>query len=202
MSNTDLAGLRWREARRERAFELSGCGWSQREIAAALGVSQPAISQWLARDGQDPSSWRNRSRPGAPPKLPVEQLHLLPDLLSHGAEAYGFCGEVWTCARVAVVLLEEFGVRYSRAHVSRLLKALGWTPQMPIKRASQRDEGAVARWRAERWPELQKRRSGKAGALCSSTKAGSTSCLPSCAATRRVDAHQSCGRRAAGITSR
>jgi transposase len=47
-----------------------------------------------------------------------------PDFLSHGAEAYGFRGEVWTCARVANVFEEEFGVTYHRGHVARLLKAL------------------------------------------------------------------------------
>ncbi len=79
----------------------------------------------------------------------------MPDLLSHGAEVWGFRGELWTCARVAAVIEEEFGVRYSRAHVSRLLKAVEWTPRRPIERASQRDEAAIARWRIERWPELK-----------------------------------------------
>lgn len=30
------------------------------------------------------------------------------------AESYGLAGEFWTCDRVALVLDEEFGVRYSR----------------------------------------------------------------------------------------
>ena len=37
---------------------------------------------------------------------------------------------------------KEFGVRYHKGHVSRLLKALGWTPQVPITRAIQREEEA------------------------------------------------------------
>ena len=49
------------------------------------------------------------------------------------------------------------GVRrpYSKSQVSRLLKQLGWTPQVPITRAIQRDEEAIARWRAESWPALK-----------------------------------------------
>jgi transposase len=82
-------------------------------------------------------------------------LRLVPDFLSHGAEAYGFRGEVWTCARVAKVFEEEFGVSYHKSHVSRLLKELGWTPQMPIARAIQRDEREIERWRAEAWPLLK-----------------------------------------------
>lgn len=49
---------------------------------------------------------------------------------------------------------EEFGVAYDPGHVSRLLKRLRWTPQMPIRRAGQRDERAIERWRGETWPRL------------------------------------------------
>jgi transposase len=36
---------------------------------------------------------------------------------------------------VVKVIQEEFGVAYSKSQVSRLLKALGWTSQVPITRA-------------------------------------------------------------------
>jgi transposase len=100
-----------------------------------------------------------RSHPaaGPAPKLTTEQKSLIPEFLWHGAEAYGFRGEVWTCRRIAQVIAEEFGVRYHKDHVSRLLKELHWTPQMPIRRALQRDEQAIERWRTETWPALQRR---------------------------------------------
>jgi transposase len=82
---------------------------------------------------------------------------LIPEFLWHGPESYGFRGDVWTCARVARVIEEEFGAHYHKDHVSRLLKELHWTPQVPIKRAIQRDEEAIERWRAEVWPELLRR---------------------------------------------
>jgi transposase len=59
------------------------------------------------------------------------------------------------------VLRLEFGVSYHKAHVSRLLKKLQWTPQIPIERAEQRDDKEVDEWRRERWPALKKRRSEK-----------------------------------------
>ena len=63
-------------------------------------------------------------------------MRLIPEFLWHGAEAYGFRGEVWTCARIALVIREELGVRYHKGHVGKLLKQLGWTPQMPIRSGS------------------------------------------------------------------
>src|SRR5262249_10600235 len=49
---------------------------------------------------------------------------------------------------------QQFIVR--RPCVGRLLKALRWTPQAPVRRATQRDERAIARWREEAWPRLLK----------------------------------------------
>lgn len=146
----------WREWRRMRALDLKEQGWKQCSIAAALGVTKGAVSQWLAaaqRGG--PEALRARPGRGIKPTLTPEQIRLIPDFLWHGAEAYGFRGDVWTCDRVVDVLEEEFGVSYSKSQVSRLLKRLGWTPQIPITRAIQRDEEAIERWRVESWPGLK-----------------------------------------------
>jgi transposase len=121
----------------------------------ALRASEGAVSRWLSaarRGGADALS--SRPIPGRPARLTPEQRRLVPDFLWHGAEAYGFRGDVWTCGRVAGVLQEEFGVRYSKSQVSRALKTLGWTPQVPTTRAIQRDEDASGRWRSQVWPEL------------------------------------------------
>ena len=133
-------------------------GWYQRDIAEALDVSEVAVSRWLARarDG-GPEALRARPAPGRPPRLSPAQKRSIPEFLWHGPEAYGFRGQVWTCARVAQVIEEEFGVRYHKDHVGRLLKDLRWTPQLPIRRAIQRDEEAIRRWRDEAWPELRRR---------------------------------------------
>jgi transposase len=57
----------WREGRRLRAFELKQEGWSQQNIARALGVGKGAVSQWMkrAREGGGKEALRKRSSPGA-----------------------------------------------------------------------------------------------------------------------------------------
>ena len=137
---------------------LKGRGWSQRDIAEALDVSEVSVSRWLAEvRANGPESLRARLAPGASPRLSPEQKQLIPELLWHGPESYGFRGRVWTRARVAKVIEWEFGIRYHKGHIGRLLKNLGWTPQQPIRRAIQRDEDAIRRWREEAWPELRRR---------------------------------------------
>jgi transposase len=145
-----------REWRRCRAWELQQQGWSQRRIAAALGVTEGAVSQWMrrAREGGGPQALQHRPPPGSRPKLSAEQRAQIPALLQRGAEAYGFVGQVWTAPRVAVVLKRCLGVRYHPGHLRRLLRRWGWSPQKPARRASQRAEAAIRAWTTERWPAL------------------------------------------------
>jgi transposase len=155
MEASDLDTADGRAWRRFRALALKRQGWYQRDIAKALGVTEESVSRWLSRvrDGGDAMLL---PRPGAghPSKLSSIQKRQIPEFLWHGPEAYGFRGEVWTCARIVQVIHEEFGVRYHKDHVGRLLKELGWTPQLPITRAVQRDEEAIDYWRGWTWPEL------------------------------------------------
>jgi transposase len=150
----------WREERRKRAWVLKQEGWPQNDIAAALGVSEGAVSQWLrrAREGGGVGALARRPPPGMTPRLSGEQRAQLPTLLARGAPAYGFTGDVWTADRVAVVIERTFGVRYHRDHVSRILRACGWSRQQPITRATQRDEAKITAWGEERWPALKKGR--------------------------------------------
>jgi transposase len=153
-----FSGKDWREWRRLRALQLKERGWSLRDIAEALGVAEDTAGRWIARarvGGRE--ALLARPGPGRSPRLTPRQQRLIPEFLWHGPEAYGFRGEVWTCARIAKVIEQEFGVSYHKGHVARLLKGLHWTPQVPIRRATQRDDAAIESWRSEVWPELLKR---------------------------------------------
>lgn len=147
----------WREWRRFRAVHLNCEGWYQRDIARALDVSENTVSRWLGRVRHGGlQTLQAKPIPGRSPKLSPAQRDLIPEFLWHGPEAYGFRGHVWTCARVARVIEEEFGIRYHKGHVSRLLRELGWTLQTPVRRALQRDEAAIKHWREKTWPRLWK----------------------------------------------
>ena len=147
----------WKEARRLQAWRLQQQGWSQRQIAQALGVSEGAVSQWMTRGRVGgPEALRHRPPPGAPRRLTAEQLARVPALLQRGPEAYGFRGQLWTRGRIATVLRMAFGVSYHPRHVGRLCQALRWSPQKPARRARQRDEAAIARWRTDTWAAIKK----------------------------------------------
>lgn len=149
----------WQEKRRERAYELAQHGWSQKDIAAALGVSKGAVSKWLAwaRAG-GPTALKSHPAPGGQCKLNAEQMAALPELLRRGAQAYGFRGARWTRARIRQVIEDKFGVSYHVDHMSYLMRKIGWTQQKPREVAAQQNPADVEAWNAN-WPAVEKKRS-------------------------------------------
>ena len=94
--------------------------------------------------------------PGAPRKLTDAQCTHLLQLLLQGASAHGFANELWTLKRIAAMIQVHFGVRYHPAHIWKLLRRLGWSCQVPDRRALQRDEQAIAHWKRYQWPAIKK----------------------------------------------
>jgi transposase len=156
---TDQCPTDWREGRRFRAWELAQQGWKQKDIATALGVTQGAVSQWLTRARADgPATLRRQPPPGRRPKLTPEQIAHLPALLKRGPAAWRFRGNVWTRNRIGIVIQETFGVRYHPSQIGRIMRGLRWSPQKPVRRARQRREDVIDRWRETDGPEIKKRR--------------------------------------------
>ena len=92
---------------------------------------------------------------GARRRLTDPQLAELEQLLLQGAPAHGFPNELWTAARVAQVIRRHFGVKYHPDYVRRLLRRrLNWTSHKPQRRARQRNDKEVERWKADEFPRI------------------------------------------------
>lgn len=111
------------EYRRMRAVELHERGWRQIDIAAALGVSAPAVSQWLAkaRDGGK-VALKARTAPGAAPRLEERHKRLIGALLLEPPSAFGLKGAEWTRPLMQRMIKRLFGVQYSVQHTGRLMQ--------------------------------------------------------------------------------
>lgn len=144
------------EARRRNGMHMLARGVAQAEVARALKVSRQTASSWDAMRAQDRQAWRCKPL-GRPSGLEASERAKLAKRLVAGAVANGFPTELWTLARVAALIKREFGLSYSTVHVWRLLKQMGFSSQRPTGRAAQRDEQAIQRWKARRWPWLKKK---------------------------------------------
>jgi transposase len=86
---------------------------------------------------------------GARWRLSPAQLDELQVLLDGGPAGWGRTDECWTLPRIAKVVRERFGVDYTLPGMDLLLHRLGWSGQVPARRAAERDEQRIAAWREE-----------------------------------------------------
>ncbi len=133
-------------ARRKRAGKMFGEGATQVEVARALSVSAVSAHRWHKSWSQGGAqALRSAGRAGRLPRLNAQQLEQVRAALIEGPQAHGFAAALWTLPRVARLIERFTGVRYHEGHVWKLLRsALGFSLQRPARRASQRDETAVA----------------------------------------------------------
>ena len=145
------------ERRRRRGARLLAAGETQAEVARRVGVSRQTVMRWeRARQDGGMEALRRATHFGRPERLSVEQRAELVRLLKEGALAAGFPTELWTLPRIAQLVETKFAVTLVPSSVWRLLGRLGWSVQRPTGQARERDERAIRRWKAKRWPELKK----------------------------------------------
>jgi transposase len=154
--------------RRKRALKFLRENWSLNEVARRIGCAASSVMRWRnawRRRGAD--SLRVRFSPGRPRRLTRRQERRLVAILLQGAVAHGYRTELWTTKRVAEVIEKTFHVPCHFNTAGQLLHRLGWTHQKPERRALERDEKAIERWKRKDWPRVKKRRAaGRPRSLC------------------------------------
>ena len=132
------------QRRRLRAVELVNDGESPEEVAHFLGCGRSSVYTWMKLARQSIDKLAARPHPGPTPRLAGPQLKELEALLLQGAKAHGWRTELWTAARVAVLIGRHFHVHFHPEHVRKILKRrMAWTSQKPQRKAKERDEVAI-----------------------------------------------------------
>lgn len=145
------------EDRRERALTLLDRGYSLHEVGRRVGCAAVSVMRWRdARRRGGAKALKVRFSPGRPRKLDAAQRKRLVGLLLKGATAHGWRTNLWTTARIAELVRREFRVEYHRDHIGRLLHSLGWSVQKPERRALERNEETIERWKRKGWPRIKK----------------------------------------------
>lgn len=145
------------ERRLEGGRLLRDSSLSKAQIAAHLGVSRTAVSQWAKRARAGGlRRLAGRAPGGRPCKLTRQQRRTLLRRLQRGALAAGFPTDRWTLPRICQVIEREFAVEYHPKYLNRLLRRLGWTPQLPQPVPAERDEELIRAWLEKDWPRIKK----------------------------------------------
>lgn len=146
-----------REAVRLQAADLFEWQVPAGQVAARLRVSAKSAYQWQQtwrRDGRD--GLLSKGCSGSRCRLDEARLARLEAELDRGPAAHGWVEDQrWTLPRITVLIGRLFHIRYTERGVSYLLHRIGWTPQVPVHRAAERDEQAIAAWRTETWSRVR-----------------------------------------------
>jgi transposase len=189
MRYADGGGLTAKSRRRREAVRLEAAGLfadgvAPPEVAQRLRVSSKSAYQWHKawREGGT-AALASRGPSGQRCKLSPRCQEKLTGYLEEGPGAHGWDqDQVWTGARVATLIGRKFHVSYSVSAATRLMRRLGFTPQVPARRAAERDEQAVAAWKEATWAQVKPPGRPAAASFASRTKPGSP-------AGRRPDVH-------------
>ena len=147
----------FRELRRKKGYDLLGDGRKKALIARKLDVTWVTVNKWskrLAKYGYD--SWRDTKPEGRPEKLSPEQKKKLREIIDLGPRKYGYPTDLWTLKRVADVIQREFGISYNTTHIWRVLRALGYSAQIPLATAMEKNTDYVKEWLENQYPEHMK----------------------------------------------
>jgi transposase len=146
------------EDRRQPALALLDSGESLSEVGRRIGCNPTSVmrSRDVWRRG-GAKALRVRLSPGRPLKLDRAQRGRSVNLVLLGPRMHGYRTNLWTTARIAELIRNQFGAHYHRDHVGRLMHSLNWSPQKPERRALERDGNSVARWQQEDWTRIKKR---------------------------------------------
>ena len=155
---------------------LSAAGRARREEVRlqaaewfAEGVEPPEVARRLRVSSNSAYVWRRRWRAGGEAALasggPGGAVCLW------AGRSWPGCGPRWTAARpcggggsedqrcplawVTMLIARLFHVRYTLRGTSYLLHRLGYTPQVPVHRAAERDEAKIAAGGAGTWAKVR-----------------------------------------------
>ena len=89
-------------------------------------------------------------------RLSRQQWARLEAELRKGPLAHGFAGgQRWTLGRIKTLIGKLFHVGYTVEGTWKLMRRHGWSCQVPVRQAIERDEEAIAVWKAEVWPDIK-----------------------------------------------
>jgi len=140
---------------------LVGEGRSQVEVAGLLSVSANAVGNWVRahrRGGDRALDAGRRGRRGGHTKLSDAQQQKIARLIvGHNPDQLKLPGFLWTRALVRDLIRQRCGIEVGEDTAGRYLRAWGFSPQKPMRRAYEQSDEAVRQWLEQRYPEIEKR---------------------------------------------
>jgi len=148
------------EALRRRAMGVVLGGMKQVEAARVFGVTRQAVGIWVKKyrtDGEKALRAGKKGRPRTGGRLAGWQAATVCRLIrDRHPEQLKLPFVLWTAEAVRELIQRRFRISCCERTVQRYLKAWGFTPQKPRRRAWEQDDAAVKRWLREEYPAIRR----------------------------------------------
>jgi transposase len=147
------------EHRRRLAVQRVLDGFTTNEVADFLGVDVSSVRRWVRTFRRLGRSGLVAEPPcGRPGKLTRTQEKIVLRSLSDPATEFGFATELWSAARIAELIREEWGVAFNARYLPRWLKVRGFSCQKPERVPRERNDEVIAAWLQTDWKRIKKKR--------------------------------------------
>lgn len=147
------------EHRRVLAVQRVLEGFTTEEVAEFLGIDASSVRRWRAQF--EAGGWRGlsaQSGAGRPPRLSCTQEKIIRRWLQCPATELGFSTDLWSAARLARVIEQEFGIGFNPDYLGVWMRERGYSPQKPQRQARERNARQIAEWLQQDWPRIKKKR--------------------------------------------
>ena len=143
---------------RRKAVAAVRSGMSQVEAAQVFGVTRQAVGRWVGTVREEGTKALRAKRRGRPAEIQLaaeEAAWVRRQIVNRTPDQLQLKFFLWTREAVGALIESEFGMSLSVWTVGRYLKAWGFTPQKPIRRAFEQNPEEVQRWLNETYPAVR-----------------------------------------------
>jgi transposase len=136
-------------------------GMKRIAVAKAVGVNRRFVGEWMrtyeTQGNTALAGGRRGRRPGEQKALSRQQEAMIRRMIA------GRCPDqlelpvaLWTREAVGQIIARKTGISLSLTAIGSYLAAWGFTPQKPIRRATERNEAAIRNWLEHDYPSVAK----------------------------------------------
>lgn len=156
-------GQEAQEALRKRAVRLVTVErYTQEAAASAVGVARGTVAKWVSvyrASGESGLNRRKRGRDSASQRAltGAEERRIQGWIRDRCPDQMKLPFALWTAGAVRELIARGLGKKLGLSTVQLYLKRWGFTPQKPLKRATQRSQKAINDWLETEYPAIAAR---------------------------------------------
>ena len=166
-------GRRSSHEERIQAIQLIAQGYTKREVANILQVTEASVYGWQkAYQEGGLAALSTKVASGRKRLLSDEQMLRLARMLRLNPRQLELDFGLWTRKRVREIVFREFGIDYTEQNIGKLLKLLGFSPQRPVYQALQQDEEKRREWTERTFPGISRRAAEERASIFFADEAG------------------------------